>query len=103
METFDQTKRIIGGQEAQVVVGAGAFTVQNNMRAYALTCRIAGTVISEIIVQDEYGLQRGYTPTWLGIPLILGDYFTSYFPIVRISLTAATDSVILYCDHPYST
>ena len=98
----DQTKRIIGGSESQVVVGAGAYTVTNGMRGYAITCRVAGTIIAGITVQDESeGAARAYVPTWLGIALIVGDYFVSQFPIATITLTAGTDSITIHCDRPY--
>lgn len=97
----DQSKRIIGGAESQVVVGAGAYTVANGMQAFALTVRVTGTVISAITVQDENGTPRVYTPTWLAIALNQGDYFVSQFPITNITLTAGTDSVTLHCDKTF--
>ena len=97
----DQTKRIIGGAESQVVVGVAAFDVQNGMRAYALTVRATGTIIDDIQVTDEGGVARAYAPTWLGIALNQGDYFVSQFPITQITLTAAADSVTLHCDRSF--
>jgi hypothetical protein len=94
-------KRIMGGSESQVVVGVGAYTVTENMRAFALTVRTQGTVIAAIQVQNEGGVAMAYAPTWLGIALNQGDYFVSQFPIVSITLTAAADSVTLHCDRPY--
>ena len=101
MANSDDINRIVGGSESQVVVGLAAYDVQNNMRAYALTVRVTGTVITAIQVQDENGQARAYVPTWLGIALIAGDYFVSQFPISQITLTAATDSVTLHCDRTY--
>ena len=94
----NQTVRIIGGSESQVVVGVAAFPVRNRMRAYALTVRTQGTIIAAIAVTDPNGVARAYAPTWLGIALNQGDYFVSQFPITTITLTAATDSVTLHCD-----
>ena len=93
--------RVIGGSESQVVVGVAAYTVTGNMRGYAITCRITGTVIAAITVQDKNGVARSYSPTWLGIPLVAGESLISQFPIVSITLTAATDSIIIHCDRPY--
>lgn len=101
MANYDDINRVVGGSESQVVVGLAAFDVQNNMRCYALTVRVTGTVIADIQVQDQDGNVRAYVPTWLGIALIAGDYFVSQFPISQITLTAATDSVTLHCDRPY--
>lgn len=98
---IDTVNRIIGGTESQVVVGAALFTVQNNMRGYAVTVRVTGTIIAAIQVQDQDGIARAYTPTWLGITLYQGDNFVSQFPIVSMTLTGVTDSVIIHCDKPY--
>lgn len=97
----DTINRVVGGAESQVVVGVALYAVTGNMRGYAVTCRVTGTIISAIQVQDESGTARAYAPTWLGITLYQGDYFVSQFPIVSITLTAATDSVTLHCDKPY--
>lgn len=97
----DQSKRIIGGAESQVIVGVAAYAVTGNMRAYALTVRTQGTVIAAITVQDDQGIARAYAPTWLGIALNQGDYFVSQFPITAMTLTAATDSVVLHCDRSF--
>lgn len=93
--------RVVGGSESQVIVGVALYTVTGGMRAFAVTVRVTGTVISAIQVQDEHGDARAYNPTWLGIALYQGDYFVSQFPIVSMTLTAATDSVTLHCDKPY--
>lgn len=97
----DQSKRIIGGAESQVIVGVAAFAVQGGMRGYALTVRTQGTIIAAITVQNEDGIARAYAPTWLGIALNQGDYFVSQFPITAITLTAAADSVTLHCDRSF--
>ena len=97
----DDINRVVGGSESQVVVGLANYVVTGNMRAYALTVRVTGTVIAAINVQDESGAIRAYVPTWLGINLLAGDYFVSHFPIHDITLTAATDSITLHCDRPY--
>jgi hypothetical protein len=93
--------RVLGGSESQIVVGAVLYTVQNNLRGFALTVRTHGTTIAAIQVQDENGVARAYAPTWLGVGLLAGDYLVSLFPIVSITLTNATDSVVLHCDRPY--
>jgi hypothetical protein len=93
--------RVVGGSESQVIVGVAAYTVTGNMRGFAVTVRVTGTVIAAITVQDEDGTVRAYVPTWLGIDLYQGDYFVSRFPIVSMTLTAAGDSVTLHCDRPY--
>jgi hypothetical protein len=93
--------RVVGGSESQVIVGVALYTVTGGMRGYAVTCRVEGTIISAISVQDKDGAARAYAPTWLGIVLHWGDYFVSQFPIVSMTLTAAADSVTLHCDKPY--
>jgi hypothetical protein len=98
---LQQTKRVYGGSESQVVVGAGLYTVAGNMRGYAITVRVTGTIIAAINVQDEGGVSRPYVPTFAGIILYAGESFVSQFPIVDITLTAATDSITLHCDRPY--
>lgn len=99
---MDQTiNRVVGGTESQVVVGVALYAITGNMRGYAVTVRVTGTIIAAIQVQDERGTARAYVPTWLGIALIAGDYFVSQFPIVSMTLTGATDSIILHCDRPY--
>jgi hypothetical protein len=95
------SRQIVGGAESQVVVGVGAFAVQNGMRAFALTVRTQGTIIAAITVQDQDGAARAYVPTWLGIALNQGDYFVSLSPITNITLTAAADSVTLHCDRNF--
>jgi hypothetical protein len=95
----DQTLRVLGGSGSQVVVGAAAYTVAFNKRAYALTVRTQGTVIAGITVQNPgQAAAVAYAPTWLGIALNQGEYLVSDYPIVSITLTAATDSVTLHCD-----
>lgn len=98
---YNTIDRVVGGSESQVVVGNVAFDVQNNLAAYAITCRVTGTIIAAITVRDNDGNDRAYAPTWLGIELNQNDYFVSLFPIVQITLTAATDSIVLHCDNPY--
>ena len=101
MANQDQAKRINGGAESQVVVGVAAYPVANNMRAYALTVRVTGTIIAAIQVQDEGGVARAYVPTWLGIALNAGEYLVPGSPITNITLTAAADSVQLHCDSSF--
>lgn len=102
MNTGDVNQKILGGNESQVVVGVAAYTVANQMRAYALTVRTQGTIIAAITVQPEgVAAPYAYVPTWAGIALNQGDYFVSRFPIVTITLTAAADSVTLHCNRPY--
>ena len=101
MNVPDQTKRIYGGVETQAIVGAGLFTVPQGMKGYALTVRVTGTIIAAINVQDEGGVPRAYAPNWLGIVLYAGETWVSQFPIVDITLTAATDSIQLHCDKPF--
>lgn len=97
----DQSLRIIGGSGSQVVVGAAAYTVALGKRAYALTVRTTGTVIAAMTTQNPgQAAAVAYAPTWSGIALNQGDYFVSDYPIVSITLTAATDSVTLHCDVP---
>ena len=97
----DTINRVVGGAESQVIVGVAAYTIAGNMRGYAVTCRVTGTIIAAITVQDQNGAVRAYVPTWLGIALRENDYFVSQFPIVSITLTAATDSLTIHCDRPY--
>jgi hypothetical protein len=101
MQGNQDLNKILGGEESQVVVGVALYTVTGGLRGYAVTCRVDGTIISAISVQDEGGSARAYTPTWRGIALLQGDYFVSKFPIVSITLTAAADSVIVHCNKPY--
>ena len=101
MNIPNQSQRIVGGSESQVVVGVGAYTVTGGMRCYALTVRTQGTIIAAIVVQDAEGVGRAYVPTWVAIALNQGDYFVSQFPILTITLTAAADSVTLHCDRIY--
>lgn len=102
MPNYNDNKQIVGGEESQVVVGVAAYTVTGSLRAFALTVRTQGTVIAAITIQNEgQAAAVAYVPTWLGIALNQGDYFVSKFPIVSITLTAATDSVTLHCNRPY--
>ena len=98
---FDTINRVVGGTSSHVVVGAAEYTIPGNQRGFAVTCRNDNTIISAITIQDEDGVVRAYTPTWLGISLKQFDYFVSEFPIVSITLTAAADSVTIHCDRPY--
>lgn len=99
---YQQNSKIVGGEESQVVVGAAAYTVAGNLRCYALTVRTQGTIIAAITTQNEgQAAAVAYVPTWATIALNQGDYFVSRFPIVSITLTAATDSVTLHCNKPY--
>jgi hypothetical protein len=94
--------QILGGQESHVVVGVAAYTIPAGLRGFALTVRTQGTIIAAMTVQTEAGLAAvAYVPTWLAIALNQGDYFVSKFPIVSITLTAATDSVTLHCTKPF--
>lgn len=94
--------RILGGHETQTVTGVAAFTILRGLRGYAITVRTQGTVIASINVQEKRGDPVvAYVPTWLGIVCNQGDYFVSYYPIVNITLTAATDSISIHCDKPY--
>ena len=102
MANYNDTKQIVGGEESQVVVGNGAYTVAGGLRCFALTVRTQGTVIAAITTQNEgQAAAVAYVPTWATIALNQGDYFVSRFPIVSITLTAATDSVTLHCNKPY--
>jgi len=95
----NETLRIVGGSGTQVVVGVAAYTVAFGKRGYALTVRTQGTVIAAMTTQNPgQAAAVAYAPTWLGIALNQGEYFVSDYPIVSITLTAATDSVALHCD-----
>jgi len=95
----NETLRIVGGSGSQVVVGAAAYTVAFGKRAYALTVRTQGTIIAAMTVQNPgQAAAVAYAPTWATIALNQGEYFVSDYPIVTITLTAATDSVTLHCD-----
>ncbi len=95
-------QEILGGEESQVVVGAGAYNVQGGLLGYAITVRVTGTIIAAINVLNEGAAGvEAYVPTWLGIALQQGDYFISRFPIHDITLTAAGDSITIHCNRPY--
>lgn len=99
---YDDINRVVGGQASRVVVGNALYTLDGNLRGFAITCRITGTIIAAINVQDEGGNSRSYVPNWVGVSLVAGvDYFVSEFPIVSIQLTGAGDSITLHCDRPY--
>jgi len=95
------TQRIVGGDESQVVVGAGAYTITGGKRAYALTVRTQGTIIAWMIATDEGGLPTACPATFVAIALNQGDYFVLPRAVTQIQLTAATDSVTLHCDRPF--
>ena len=104
MGYFDSSNRILGGTSSVLVVGAGPVNLLNNVRAFAFTVRVTGTIIASINVQDEHGIIRpsgAICASFIGVALNQGDYIIIGEPLEEIALTAATDSVILHCDKPY--
>lgn len=102
MNTVNQSQRIVGGV-AQIFTGIGAHTIAYGMRAYAFTVRTQGTIFAALTAQDEgQAAATAYVPTGLiGTALNQGEYFSFLRPVVTFTLTAATDSVTMWCDRPY--
>jgi len=102
MNTINQTQRIVGGS-AQIFTGIGPHTIVNGLRAFAMTVRVQGTIFAALTAQDEgQAAATAYIPTGL-IATVLnqGEYFAFLRPVVTFTLTAATDSVTMWCDKSY--
>ena len=99
----DQAKRINGGAESQRFVGVGPHNIANGLRGYALVVNVTGTIIAAMLAQSEGGdPAHAYVPTgWLGVALSAGEYHVSAEGITQITLTAAADSVTVYCDRTF--
>ena len=98
----NEVKRINGGTLSQVVVGAGANVIAARNRGYAVVIRVEGTIIAAMLTQcRDQAAPIANAPTWLGIALHAGEYYTCTSPLQSITLTGAADSVIVYADNSY--
>ncbi len=95
---MNELNRIVG-KRAEMVVGATKFTIPTGFSAYAMVVRVDGTIVATLSeMRGNAAAVAVTTKTWEGIALIKGDYVPFEFPVVDITLTGATDSVILYLE-----
>jgi exosome complex RNA-binding protein Rrp4 len=91
-------EKIMGTKGCFLVIGATETDMPEGYAAYSLIVAVDSTIIASVVEFKDGGPVELTTASWEGVELKRGDIITLEYPVVTITLTAATDSVFCYLE-----